>query len=203
MLNLGLQKCILNPIWDIFFSLQQIPGDFLSKCGETLSTSVYVKLPCGSKWKMKLTKYDNKFWLEQGWLEFAKHYSIERGHMLIFRYDGNSEFHAVIFDTSTIEIDYPPISGHFDESNIDGKLRAPKLEVIDYDFDEILDDKAGAKSLTPCSQPPNRMKTSPISKPQSNLSHPKAKGSHRSETVVENSLDKGNSKNPKPGGKGM
>ena len=169
---------------------------------------MYVKLPCGSKWKMKLRKYDDKFWLEKGWPEFVKHYLIERGHMLTLRYDGNSEFHAVIFDTSTVEIDYPPISVHFDEASIDGKLRSPKREVIDDDFVEMLDDfspchKIGVKSSTLGSRPTKRVKASPTSKTQSNLSCPNSKGSHHNETVVENSLKKGNSETSMPDMKGM
>ncbi|PON54051.1 B3 DNA binding domain containing protein [Parasponia andersonii] len=162
----------------------QVPRKFLSKCGETLSTSVSIKLPCGSRWEMKLRKDDDKFWLDQGWPEFVKHYSIGRGHMLTFRYYGNSEFHAVIFDTSTVEIDYPSVPFHFDESSIDGKLREPKREVIDGDFVEMLDDfspchKAGLKMSLPLSRPPKRMKTSPTGKSGS----PARSGRHKSNPI--------------------
>ena len=71
----------------------------MRKYRETLSNSAFVKLPCGSKWKIELTKQENNIWLEKGWPDFAKHYFIKRGSMLVFRYEGNSEFHAVIFDT--------------------------------------------------------------------------------------------------------
>ena len=79
-----------------FFILQRIPQKFVRKYGETFSNSVFVKLACGSKWKMELTEQDNKIWFENGWLDFAKHYALKRGSMLIFRYEGNSEFHAFI-----------------------------------------------------------------------------------------------------------
>ncbi|KAM6591502.1 hypothetical protein CsatA_014107 [Cannabis sativa] len=109
----------------------RVPQYFVEKCGETLTERVFVKLPCGSKWPMKLENDNGKFWLQNGWPEFMKHYSLKRGHMLTFRYDGNSEIYAVIFDTNTVEIDYPSIPVCFDKSTIDGEIRVPKREVID------------------------------------------------------------------------
>ncbi|PON54044.1 B3 DNA binding domain containing protein [Parasponia andersonii] len=157
-----------------------IPNLFPRKCRETLSNSVTIKLPCGSNWKMKLKNDGGKVWLDKGWPEFAKHYSIKRGHLLIFRYEGNSEFHAVIFDTSTVEIDYPSIPVHSDEPNIDGELRVPKREVIEDDSVQVLDDcppsrKTRETPLLPCSQPHKKMRTSPTAKTQCNSSCPKQK----------------------------
>ncbi|GMN29831.1 hypothetical protein TIFTF001_002576 [Ficus carica] len=89
-----------------------IPVKFISKYGGTLSNPVSVKLPCGSEWKMGLRKFDGRVCLHKGWPEFVKHYSIALGHLLVFRYEGNSRFHVFIFDKTTVEIDYPPIPGH-------------------------------------------------------------------------------------------
>ncbi|POO02683.1 B3 DNA binding domain containing protein, partial [Trema orientale] len=168
----------------------RIPQKFVRKYGETLSNSVFVKLPCGSKWKMKLTEQDKKIWFEKGWPDFAKHYALKRGSMLTFRYEGNSEFQAVIFDTSTVEIDYPSIPVVFDKSDIDLELRDPKEEVVEDDSIEILANlspcpKAREKSPLPCSQPHKRIRTSPTDKTQSNSAGP-------SECLRENSRSKGN-----------
>lgn len=46
-------------------------------------------------------------WLDDGWREFANHYSLKRGHLLVFRYEGNSKFHVVICDITICDIDYP------------------------------------------------------------------------------------------------
>ncbi|POO02667.1 B3 DNA binding domain containing protein [Trema orientale] len=108
---------------------------------------------------MKLARQDNKIWLERGWPDFSKHYSLKRGSMLMFRYEGNSEFHAVIFDTSTVEIDYPSITLRFDNYDVD--LELPE--------DDSPCPKASEKSPLPCSQPYKRMRASPT---QSNLSGP-------------------------------
>ncbi|PON54054.1 B3 DNA binding domain containing protein [Parasponia andersonii] len=156
----------------------RIPQKFVRKYGETLSNSVFVKLPCGSKWKMHLTEQDKKIWFEKGWPDFAKHYALKRGSMLTFRYEGNSEFQAVIFDTSTVEIDYPSIPVIFDKSDIDLELRDPKEEVVEDDSIEILDNlspcpKAREKSPLPCSQPHKRIRTSTTDKTQSNSAGPR------------------------------
>ncbi|POO02690.1 B3 DNA binding domain containing protein [Trema orientale] len=177
----------------------RIPQKFVRKYGEALSDSVFVKLPCGSRWKIKLAKQDNKIWLEEGWPDFAKHYSIKRGGMVIFRYEGNSEFHAVIFDTSTVEIDYPSIPVHVDKP----ELRGPKQEVVEGDSVEILDDflyclKAREKSPLQCSQPHKRTRTSPEGESLSNSSDPKSKRSRHSERVLENSMSKGNLQSSEP-----
>ena len=98
--------------------------------GILLSNSVFVKLPCGSKWKMKFNKKNDDIWLEKGWPDFAKHYSIKRGSMLNFRYEWYSVFHIVIFDTSTVEIDYPSKPVNFDEFDVDLELRAPRRKLL-------------------------------------------------------------------------
>ncbi|GMN24726.1 hypothetical protein TIFTF001_000682 [Ficus carica] len=78
--------------------------------GRNLSKEVVVELPCGSTWKMGLKNgvgaTNGIVWLDDGWREFANHYSLKRGHLLVFRYEGNSKFHVVICDITTCEIDY-------------------------------------------------------------------------------------------------
>lgn len=79
--------------------------------GRNLSKEVVVELPCGSTWKMGLKNgvgaTNGIVWLDDGWREFANHYSLKRGHLLVFRYEGNSKFHVVICDITICDIDYP------------------------------------------------------------------------------------------------
>ncbi|PON78684.1 B3 DNA binding domain containing protein [Trema orientale] len=115
---------------------------------------------------MKLTKNDGNIWFEEGWPDFVKHFSIKRGTVLTFRYEANSEFHIVIFDTSTAEIDYPSSPVDFDKLGVDLVLRAPKEDVVEDDSIKILDDlsscpKETEKSPLPYSQPCKRMGTKP------------------------------------------
>ncbi|KAL5560758.1 hypothetical protein UlMin_036969 [Ulmus minor] len=95
----------------LFLSLlvvQLICKQFVKLKGEGLSDSVILKVPCGSKWKIKLKNCDGKVWLEEGWQEFSEYYSLAVGSLLTFRYiEEASLFHVSIFGTSTYEIDYP------------------------------------------------------------------------------------------------
>ncbi|KAB1669454.1 hypothetical protein ES319_1Z043300v1, partial [Gossypium barbadense] len=67
--------------------------------------------------KVELTKCGGKIWFENGWLEFSNLYSLELGHLLVFRYDGNSNFHVIIFDRTASEIQYPYTSNNQKQSN--------------------------------------------------------------------------------------
>lgn len=69
-----------------------------------------LNVPSGDVWKVKLRRQDDDFWLQEGWLDFVKHYSIGDGDFLVFRYEGNSVFHVVIFRPSASEIKYPMVS---------------------------------------------------------------------------------------------
>ncbi|KAL5557174.1 hypothetical protein UlMin_039410 [Ulmus minor] len=159
-----------------------IPKKFKRKYGDTLSNPVLLKLPCGLEWKVELS--DDKVCFDKGWKEFADYYSLQVGHMLVFRYDLKSRFHVFIFDKSTSEIDYPTNSIRFRKPNI-------KEKIPDEDFVEILDDlshcpKSREKSLLLCSWPQKRMKTDTIEKAQNNLYCARCK-----ETKVGNSMNDG------------
>ncbi|XVF17773.1 hypothetical protein REPUB_Repub10bG0152400 [Reevesia pubescens] len=84
-----------------------IPGKFVKDYGNGMSSPACLRVPTGAVWKVELTKSDGKIWLKNGWQEFSNHYSLEFGHFLVFRYEGNSNFHVVIFDRSASEIEYP------------------------------------------------------------------------------------------------
>ncbi|KAM6591511.1 hypothetical protein CsatA_014116 [Cannabis sativa] len=90
------------------FEQQQIPKTFWVKyCGSS-STQVFLKLPCGSTWEVGLTiSSDEKVWIEKGWDKFSQHCSLSCGDLLVFGYEGNSQFNVMVFDKSTVEKDYP------------------------------------------------------------------------------------------------
>ena len=93
---------------------------------------MFPKLPNGAEWKVELTKGDCDVWLQKGWDEFTKHHSINLGHSLVFRYEGNSHFFVLIFEPSATERDYP----------FDDKPQVPEMENIESDDNsvEIIDD---------------------------------------------------------------
>ncbi|POO02661.1 B3 DNA binding domain containing protein [Trema orientale] len=155
----------------------QIPKKFVTKYGGSLSSRVFLKLPCGSRWKIGVTKSDGKVWIDEGWKSFADYYSLSRGDLVVFRYEGNSQFHVILFDTSTVERDYLSNPNHFQMHFIDGQSHEFVKEETEDDVSvQVLDrvspspNKTRAKSPLACSRPHKKMKTSPFVKTQSDLS---------------------------------
>ncbi|KAI4357355.1 hypothetical protein L6164_001309 [Bauhinia variegata] len=128
-----------------------LPKGFGRKYETTLSSSVLIKLPNGGKWEMNWTMHDGQIWFENGWKEFVKFYSISVGYFLVFKYDGNSHFQVLIFDTSCLEIAYPVLGIDDDESN-----KSDSVEVIHGC------NKARQKSPVPCSRPHKLARTNPV-----------------------------------------
>ncbi|KAI6678421.1 hypothetical protein NL676_039217 [Syzygium grande] len=84
-----------------------IPKEFLGRFGKDLSSTVLLKVPGSSTWTIGIEKRNNgTFWLWKGWREFMQHYYIGDGHLVVFKYKGNSAFRVIIFDKSASEIDY-------------------------------------------------------------------------------------------------
>ena len=114
----------------------------MSRYGKNLSNIMFLKVPSGAVWQVGLKRGDGEVWLDGGWREFVEYYSIGYGHFLVFRYEGNSIFHVLVFDMTASEIEYPSTNApHYEEpsSNIGGSL-PPKMEEIDDDASvEILD----------------------------------------------------------------
>ncbi|KAK0576170.1 hypothetical protein LWI29_013176 [Acer saccharum] len=84
-----------------------IPKEFVKKLGDELSDFATIIVPDGRVWRMGVSKDVGKNFFHHGWQDFVENHSISVGHFLLFRYDKNSTFHALIFDTSTFEISYP------------------------------------------------------------------------------------------------
>ncbi|KAF8016949.1 hypothetical protein BT93_H2215 [Corymbia citriodora subsp. variegata] len=74
-----------------------------------------------------------------------EHYSIGHGHLVVFKYEGDSIFHVMIFDKSTSEIDYPLSIGKSDVPNPEGAFVSQK----EGNVMEIED----SEGFTPCSCP--------------------------------------------------
>ncbi|KAK9012983.1 hypothetical protein V6N11_041010 [Hibiscus sabdariffa] len=83
-----------------------IPRRFVRKYGNQLPSTVKLEVPSGAIWQVELTKSDGRVRLQEGWREFAEHYSLELGSFVVFRYDGNDHFGVLIFDRSASEIEY-------------------------------------------------------------------------------------------------
>ncbi|PHU25282.1 hypothetical protein BC332_03614 [Capsicum chinense] len=84
-----------------------IPDEFVMKYGADLRDLVFLEVPTGAIWEVKLQNSNGMKWLKEGWNKFKEYYSIGCGYFLLFQYKGNSHFSVFIFDLSASEIEYP------------------------------------------------------------------------------------------------
>ena len=76
--------------------------------GEQLSEIATLTVPDGKTWHVRLKKEREKnIWLLDGFKEFMKYYSIHYGNIVLFIYQGSSEFSVRICEGIGSEIDYP------------------------------------------------------------------------------------------------
>ena len=72
-----------------------------------MSLQPTLTLAYGGIWKVGLEKADEKIWFNDCWQEFMEYHSISSGHLLVFGYERNSNFHVLIFYPTFIEIQNP------------------------------------------------------------------------------------------------
>ncbi|KAF8019541.1 hypothetical protein BT93_G0280 [Corymbia citriodora subsp. variegata] len=114
-----------------------IPKSFLRRYGKDLSGLVLLKVAGGLTWPVKLEKGDNDVvWLWKGWRKFMDHYSIGHGHLLVFKYEGDSVFRVIIFDKSASEIDYPSSIGSYGASPEGECLSRKEENVVEIEDSE-------------------------------------------------------------------
>ncbi|KNA26039.1 hypothetical protein SOVF_001060 [Spinacia oleracea] len=120
-------KLFLSPISQS--NKLRIPDKFTRKFRKELSITSILKVPSGETQKVSIVKEDNKLWFQNGWQEFVEYFSIDYAFLLLFNYEGNSNFSVHIFDPTACEISYPL------------NLRNSDSEVIQLDSDdEDIDD---------------------------------------------------------------
>ncbi|KAM7506962.1 hypothetical protein LguiA_017415 [Lonicera macranthoides] len=77
---------------------------------------------------------NGEVWLQEGWKEFSNHYSIGLWQFLVFRYEGNSHFHVLIFDMSASEIEYPtPKNIHEERTDLNVQFQMKRKGIVDED----------------------------------------------------------------------
>ncbi|KAK9164338.1 hypothetical protein Syun_005240 [Stephania yunnanensis] len=104
----------------------RIPTKFMSNFPNKLSDVGKLIVPGGKIWNIRLKRDSTGMWFEQGLQEFIKYYSMSAGHLLLFRYDGNSKFQVTIFDMTATEIGYPCSNAAVDGSGLREKKGGPK-----------------------------------------------------------------------------
>ena len=80
---------------------------------------MFVKPPDGTQWKVYWTKQNGEVWFEKGWKEFTENYSLDHGYLVVFKYEGTSQFDVIILEESALEIDYPSYDTGDEKGNHD------------------------------------------------------------------------------------
>ncbi|KAK8331909.1 hypothetical protein V6Z12_A10G105600 [Gossypium hirsutum] len=140
----------------------EIPRKFARDYGNHLSNPVFIKVPNGEIWELEFTKSGGKMWLQDGWQNFAEHYSVEPGHFLVFRYEGHCHFHVIIFDRTATEIEYPDVNDNEGTQKQEVKIKQESEDdepvSIMNEISHGLREKPGLQ----CPRPHKTMKSEPM-----------------------------------------
>jgi len=74
--------------------------------GHELSGVATLTVPYDHIWQVGLEKGNKEIWFHDGWQDFMESHCIHYGYFLVFRYEGNSKFHVLVFDNTATEIQY-------------------------------------------------------------------------------------------------
>ncbi|GAB2285204.1 hypothetical protein Dimus_019655 [Dionaea muscipula] len=112
----------------------RIPPEFVRNHGRDLSNWARLTVPhTGIVLEVELVKSGDELWLRRGWDQFMKAFSIGYGYFLVFRYEGNSRFHVIIFDLSATEVEYPLMAaGNWDQLIQSEPKEVTKAEKVDH-----------------------------------------------------------------------
>ncbi|KAK1401338.1 hypothetical protein POM88_000943 [Heracleum sosnowskyi] len=140
--------------------------------GKNLKDSVSLSTPGGPlQWSVDLKRRKGKVWLQNGWPEFAKFYSIRFGYLLVFEYKGDSNFQVLIFEPSAVEIDYP-VAGDATPTSV--KSTQEKKRVLK--IDDSSSSESSDKIVSPCKKTRTR---APRTEACSELKQDKAKAGNK------------------------
>lgn len=135
-------------------NIQAFPKSFVRDHGRSLCMNkVSLKVPSGDVWEVELHREGGDLWLRNGWQEFVEFYRIKFGHFLVFRYQGNSEFHVLVFNRSTSEIKYPlksTSSSNRENADADPCLLSIKHEIEEIDDEMLVDRNVSQMNASNC-----------------------------------------------------
>jgi hypothetical protein len=83
--------------------LQSIPEKFVKNFRGRISEVIKLEAPDGNTYNIQVAKDPNKIILGSGWAAFVNANELEKCDLLVFRYNGDSHFKALIFEPSGCE----------------------------------------------------------------------------------------------------
>ncbi|XP_015884746.3 B3 domain-containing protein REM16 [Ziziphus jujuba] len=79
-----------------------VPKKFCNNLKKKLPDVVALKGPSGLLWTVGLTTKDTAVFFKHGWQEFVKDHSLKPNDLLVFRYNGESQFDVLMFDSENM-----------------------------------------------------------------------------------------------------
>ncbi|XP_026400305.1 B3 domain-containing protein At1g49475-like [Papaver somniferum] len=126
--------------------MAELPKKFVRLFGAELGKAGLIEDPTGKIWPVELRRAKAEVYFQSGWHEFMDYFSISVGHFLIFRYEGDSQFHVSICDETACEIEYPYRHGEdVDESVSEGV----SMENMDVPFQSAANARTAANRTRP------------------------------------------------------
>ncbi|KAI3669873.1 hypothetical protein L6452_41332 [Arctium lappa] len=122
---------------DIKSARIKIPEKFTDGHGGNLPETVTLKVPNGDTWQVDLIISNGAIWFDNGWVEFAEHYNLRFGHLLMFKYEGFSIFRVFIFDPSACEMVYPKNGRRLVHDSTEIKARSSLDSCVKVNLDDL------------------------------------------------------------------
>lgn len=122
----------------ILYLAQMFPRKFVKKYGTNLDSRITLNAPNGLAWPVNLEILEGDVWLQDGWPEFARFYSIQFGHLLVFKYRGHCNFKVRVFDPSSTEIEYPSSTSAKLNSGKSSQVRKRPIEIDDSTSSDLI-----------------------------------------------------------------
>ncbi|KAF3446239.1 hypothetical protein FNV43_RR11418 [Rhamnella rubrinervis] len=79
-----------------------IPKKFSNNLKQKLPESVALRGPSGVTWTVGITNKEDTLFFKHGWQEFVKDHALGPNDMLVFRYNGESQFDVLMFDGQSL-----------------------------------------------------------------------------------------------------
>lgn len=77
--------------------MQLIPPAFVRKFINTIPRGAILKDESGRYWHVGVEKIDPKLYFTSGWEGFVSEHKLERGDLLLFKYNGNTSFEVKVY----------------------------------------------------------------------------------------------------------
>ena len=85
------------------FVLQSIPEKFVKNFRGRISEVIKLEAPDGNLYNIQVASDPNKIVIGSGWASFVNANGLREYDLLVFRYNGDSDFKALIFEPSGCE----------------------------------------------------------------------------------------------------